>query len=91
MSATPSLASLRETLRAIEGDGHRRRPVLPFGMGAIDGRLASTGLRLDALVARPVYYELANLALDAPPGPVGAIGLWSDGAFFALGPGATPA
>jgi hypothetical protein len=42
--------------------------------------------RLDALVARPVYYELANLALDGTPGPGGAIGLWSDGAFFALEP-----
>lgn len=37
---------------------------------------------LDALLARPVFYELAELALaegGAPPG------LWSDGAFFALG------
>ena len=40
---------------------------------------------LEALVARPVYYELANFAIDAPPGPGNAIGLWSDGAFFALG------
>jgi hypothetical protein len=40
---------------------------------------------LDALVARPVYYELAELALaegaDAP-------GLWSGGAFFPLEPSA---
>ncbi|WP_326524498.1 DUF1285 domain-containing protein [Sphingomonas sp.] len=38
---------------------------------------------LEALVARPVYYELANLALagdDLPPG------VWSDGAFFPLEP-----
>lgn len=41
---------------------------------------------LDALVARPVYYELANLALDEAPGPDGRTGLWSDGAFFALEP-----
>lgn len=40
---------------------------------------------LDALVARPVYYELANLALDEPAGSDGSAGLWSDGAFFALG------
>lgn len=36
---------------------------------------------LDALVGRPVFYELANAALDegaAPPG------LWSDGVFFPL-------
>jgi len=40
---------------------------------------------LEALVARPVYYELATMALagdDAPPG------VWSNGAFFALEPGA---
>ena len=36
---------------------------------------------LEALVARPVYYELAELALsEAPETP----GLWSNGAFFAL-------
>ncbi|PCG15414.1 MAG: protein ImuA [Sphingomonas sp.] len=40
---------MRATLRAIEGDGHRRRPVLPFGAEAIDSRLADGGLRLDAL------------------------------------------
>jgi protein ImuA len=45
----PTLAELRETLRAIEGDGHRRRPMLPFGVGAIDARLGDGGLRLDAL------------------------------------------
>lgn len=40
---------------------------------------------LEALVARPVYYELATMALagsDAPPG------VWSAGTFFALEPGA---
>ncbi len=38
---------------------------------------------LDALIARPVYYELATIALDenaAPPG------VWSDGRFFPLEP-----
>ena len=34
---------------------------------------------LDALVARPVYYELANIALDEGATPPG---LWSDGQFF---------
>lgn len=38
---------------------------------------------LDALVARPVYYELANLALDEGADPPG---LWSGGAFFAMEP-----
>ena len=38
---------------------------------------------LEALIARPVYYELAELALasDAEPS-----GVWSDGAFFAIEP-----
>ncbi|MCX8474838.1 MAG: DUF1285 domain-containing protein [Sphingomonas sp.] len=38
---------------------------------------------LEALIARPVYYALAEIALangSAPPG------VWSDGAFFALEP-----
>jgi hypothetical protein len=38
---------------------------------------------LDALVARPVYYELANLALEEGARPPG---LWSGGAFFAMEP-----
>jgi hypothetical protein len=38
---------------------------------------------LEALVARPVYYELAELALGEGREPPG---LWSDGAFFALEP-----
>jgi hypothetical protein len=40
---------------------------------------------LDALVARPVYYELAELALAEGAEPAG---LWSNGAFFALEPAA---
>ena len=38
---------------------------------------------LEALVARPVFYELADLALAADDGPAG---VWSDGAFFAMEP-----
>ena len=45
----PTLAELRETLRAIEGGGERVRPVLPFGLAALDERLADGGIRLDAL------------------------------------------
>ena len=45
----PTIAELRATLSAIEGDGHARRPVLPFGIGALDAQLAHAGLRLDAL------------------------------------------
>ncbi|MEO7634676.1 MAG: DUF1285 domain-containing protein [Sphingomicrobium sp.] len=38
---------------------------------------------LEAELSRPVYYELAELALAAGDDPPG---VWSDGAFFALGP-----
>jgi hypothetical protein len=38
---------------------------------------------LDALVARPLYYELAEIALA---GDGGTPGVWSDGAFFAMAP-----
>ena len=36
---------------------------------------------LEALVARPVFYELAEMS---QPGPEGLLGVWSGGAFFAL-------
>ncbi len=58
------------TLREAEGEA---RPYLAVRGG------------LEALVARPVYYELANLALDEGGERTG---LWSDGAFFALEPAA---
>jgi len=57
----------------VEDRGHGLHPYLRVRGG------------LDALVARPVYYELANLALDEEAGPDGEIGLWSDGAFFPFG------
>lgn len=40
---------------------------------------------LDARLARPVYYELAALALEEGADPPG---IWSQGAFFPLGPAA---
>ena len=36
---------------------------------------------MEAKLARPVFYELANLALDEGSDPTG---LWSDGVFFAM-------
>lgn len=39
---------------------------------------------LEALMARPVYYELADLAVERGP----HFGVWSGGAFFRLGPAA---
>lgn len=44
--------------------------------------------RLEALVLRPVYYELAELAVAAPDGGAAAadgLGVWSHGVFFPLG------
>jgi uncharacterized protein len=38
---------------------------------------------MEARIARSVYYELANLALDEDADPPG---LWSDGAFFPMQP-----
>lgn len=38
---------------------------------------------LEALIARPVYYEIAELALAGGSDPAG---VWSDGAFFAIEP-----
>lgn len=43
------LAQLRAQLRAVKTKGFRRRPALPFGIEAIDSRIADGGLRLDAL------------------------------------------
>lgn len=37
--------------------------------------------RLEALLTRPCFYELAALA---EPGPDGMMGVWSEGVFFAL-------
>ena len=38
--------------------------------------------RLEALISRPVYYQLAELAVEKD----GQYGVWSAGCFFALGP-----
>jgi hypothetical protein len=50
-----------------------------------DGPHPYVGVRrgLEALIARPVYYELANLALAEGAQPPG---LWSGGVFFPLEP-----
>ena len=63
-------AGAEHPLRFAEG-GDGPRPYLHVRAG------------LEALVARPVYYELANLALEGSDEPAG---VWSDGAFFALEP-----
>lgn len=41
---------------------------------------------LEARLSRPVYYELANLAQPENEQPEAAIGIWSGGCFFPIGP-----
>ena len=42
--------------------------------------------RLEALVARPVFYDLVEIAEERPVGNVPTLGVWSSGSFFPLGP-----
>ena len=49
MSCPAIIAELRESLKKVESDGLRRRPVLPFGIAPIDERLSPGGMRLDSL------------------------------------------
>ena len=62
------IADERHPLRVIER-ADRPHPYLTVRRG------------LDALIGRPVYYELVNLALSEGSEPPG---LWSEGRFFAL-------
>lgn len=41
--------------------------------------------RLEAKLARPVFYELAGMAVTSPEDE-GRLGVWSDGVFFDIGP-----
>ena len=41
--------------------------------------------RLEALILRPVYYQLMELAVEQGEAEDGRIGVWSDGVFFDLG------
>lgn len=63
MSSPSIIAELRETLRAIEGDGYRRRETLPFGLPHVDTRIADGGLRLDGL--HEIAAGTADLSDDA--------------------------
>jgi uncharacterized protein len=40
--------------------------------------------RLEARIARPVFYQLVELG-EERPGPPPSLGVWSRGAFFPLG------
>jgi uncharacterized protein len=65
------VAGVQHPIRFAEQDGAPRPYVMVRG-------------GMEALIARPIYYELANLALDEGGDP---LGLWSGGRFFAMAPG----
>ena len=65
------------------GPGHPLR--IACGQGGGEAKpYVSIRPGLDALVARPVYYELAGLAVKGPTENDAALGVWSAGRFFAL-------
>jgi hypothetical protein len=88
MEASGSGRDQRLLFRTNVDDVVRCGPEHPLRF-AVDGR--SGGLkpylhvrgRLEALVARALVYDLVELATE---GDDGRLGLWSDGAFFALPP-----
>ncbi len=53
----------------LRGEGVRTRPYVVVRDG------------LESLIARPVYYRLAEMTV---PGPSGRAGVWSNGVFFEL-------
>ena len=72
----------------VEADSrHPLRVVEDAGSGEISPYILVRD-RLEALILRPVYYELAELA-EAPPAdgtaPADSLGVWSNGVFFPLG------
>jgi uncharacterized protein len=76
----------RVALRLDSGDVVIVGPAHPLTMVEAEGGPSPRVLvrhGLEAELARPVYYELAELALAAGGHPPG---IWSDGAFFALAP-----
>lgn len=75
--------SRRLAFRLNTGDPVVAGPERPLRLAARPYLTVRGGL--EALIARPVYYELAELALAEGATPPG---LWSDGAFFPLEGGA---
>ncbi|MCW3798724.1 DUF1285 domain-containing protein [Sphingomonas sp. BN140010] len=94
LSIEVELAPLVATSMVTEGAGRERR--IAFGINSGDAVVLGPGheLRLqdgaplvhvrsglNAILARPVYYELAEVALAEDPAQPG---VWSDGLFFPL-------
>jgi hypothetical protein len=59
---------------ALRGSADEPRPYLHVRAG------------LEALIARSVFYELAELAIEEQAAPGAALGLWSGGHFFPMSP-----
>lgn len=70
------------------GPAHRLRFEVEAGSGGLKPYVTVRG-RLEALVARSVYYDLVELAAEGPDGSH-APGIWSGGAFFPLEAGLQP-
>ena len=89
MTSEGERESRRIAFELDSGDAVILGPDHPLTIGA-DGRGPSPRLAvrhgLEALIARPLYYELAELALaEAPNYPEGSPpGIWSEGTFFPL-------
>ena len=68
------------------GPLHPLRLRRPAGVAEESGPAPYVELRggLEARLARPVYYELAELAEERPIAGRACLGVWSDGRFFAL-------
>ncbi|RST31677.1 DUF1285 domain-containing protein [Sphingomonas ginkgonis] len=94
LSVAVELAPLLATAMTSEGEGAARRLAFQLNRGdaviagpdhplrmAGEVPLVDCGRGLEAAVARPVYYELAEIALGEGADPPG---VWSDGAFFPL-------
>jgi hypothetical protein len=84
MKATGSGRAQSLAFRLNTGDLVTAGPHHPLRFAASeDGPRPYLSVRggMEALLARPVYYELADLALAGDDSPAG---IWSDGAFFAI-------
>jgi hypothetical protein len=67
----------------VAGPGHHIR-VTPEDDSGSPRPYVTVRQRLEALIARPVFYRLVELCEEGPGSPPG-FGVWSRGEFFALG------
>ena len=61
-------------------------PARPLGLSiGVAIYMPGDGEKLDALIARPVFYELVEMAAESRDGGELVLGIWSRGEFFRLG------